>query len=595
MGIRYLNGTRLRHAIIAAAASIRKKQETLNQINVFPVPDGDTGTNMVVTMEYVVDSAQQSHSREIGVVSRELADSALMGARGNSGAILAQFFQGLSENLNDKIKVSTSEFGAAVKNAVQFAYDSMADPQEGTILTVIKDWAFKIEENSKRMPDFSDVLKDGLKSAKDSLAKTPEKLKVLAAAGVVDAGAQGFVHLLEGISHFIESGTIEMMIDREVERIETARHSVHQVTEIKFQYCTEVMIEGESLDRKSIRTAMKSMGDSLIVAGSRRRVRVHIHSNEPQKVFEKAEQFGRLSQHKIDDMKHQHDKNFGRVDTGKIALVVDSTCEIPEHYFETEPIRFVPIWVYFGDKGFVDKVTIQADEFYKKLTTDKHHPTTSQPSPADYVKVYRDLLGRYEKIICMSVDSKVSGTHQAAVNGAKLVDEKRITIIDSQTVSIGFGLIVLNAIDNLRDNFEYHAIIDNINDAIANLKFYIYIDTMTYLIRGGRVSKVRGLTAKLLKIRPVLSYTAGEIKAVGKVRSEKQGMEFIMNCLQQDLAGLSGSRFAITHTNAPQRAERFAGELRKRFNADPEYLLNTSPALGVHAGPGAIGVAVIAC
>ncbi|MBL7962069.1 DAK2 domain-containing protein, partial [bacterium] len=206
--IKYLDGIRLKRSVIAGCNFVINKKDHLNNINVFPVPDGDTGTNMASTLKTIADTVENEHEHSIEGMSCVLADSALMGARGNSGVILAQFFQGLQDGLKGSVRANTQKFSEAVSNATQSAWSAMSKPVEGTILSVIRDWAKSVEVRSKKTDDFSELFKESLNDARISLANTPKQMAVLAKAGVVDAGAEGFVTMLEGILNFIESGRI---------------------------------------------------------------------------------------------------------------------------------------------------------------------------------------------------------------------------------------------------------------------------------------------------------------------------------------------------------------------------------------------------
>ena len=246
--ISYLDGGRLKHAIIAGSKIIEKMQEKLNAINVFPVPDGDTGTNMTITMSNISQHISARSDKSISQLSSHLAEAALIGAQGNSGVILAQFFHGFAESVKGKIKLTTSAFASAVQHAKVSAYQALSDPKEGTILTVISDWANDIELNSKNTEDFVTLLRNALIKAKQSLAETPQKLSVLKKAGVVDAGAQGFVHLLEGIVHFIERGKISQPYQQL--RHPKINHSpiTTVVEKLKYRYCTECLLNAPELD-----------------------------------------------------------------------------------------------------------------------------------------------------------------------------------------------------------------------------------------------------------------------------------------------------------------------------------------------------------
>ena len=211
--IRYINGCRLKNAIVEASKLLDSKKESVNKINVFPIPDKDTGTNMSHTMNQVSAGIIISPEKSITIMSSIIADTALMEAQGCSGVILAKFFSGFSESIKDKLRLSTKTFSEAVQSAKKMAYLALSNPTEGTILTVISDWANQIESAAKQTEDFTEVLKAALQKAKKSLSETNKKLDILKKAGFVDAGAQGFVLILEGIEKFIYKGKISRYAD----------------------------------------------------------------------------------------------------------------------------------------------------------------------------------------------------------------------------------------------------------------------------------------------------------------------------------------------------------------------------------------------
>ena len=206
MAIEYIDGIRLYKSIAAGLRRVVSRQEYLNKINVFPVPDGDTGTNMAYTLTSIEEGIQNNAYSDIKKMSMAIADSALDGARGNSGAILAQFFVGFADGIKDVKKINTKEFSQAISHAKDYSYDALIKPREGTILSVIRSWSESLESLSEKSNDFSTMLSSGLINAQKALEDTPKQLEVLAKAGVLDAGAQGFVDMLSGIQEFIESG-----------------------------------------------------------------------------------------------------------------------------------------------------------------------------------------------------------------------------------------------------------------------------------------------------------------------------------------------------------------------------------------------------
>ena len=213
MKISYIDGNRLYNAFLAGGAAVISQQDYLNKINVFPVPDADTGTNLASTMRSIMEGSRLYKS--LSKTARSIADSALIGARGNSGIIFAQFIHGLSMELEDGNRTNVRDFAKTARSSLKYVYESIMEPVEGTMITVIKDWVNSLDEQSNRTTDFSSLIAETLKAARKSLADTPKKLKVLADAGVVDAGGKGFVDFLEGIWEFISRGKLKRVYNLE--------------------------------------------------------------------------------------------------------------------------------------------------------------------------------------------------------------------------------------------------------------------------------------------------------------------------------------------------------------------------------------------
>src|SRR3989338_5895383 len=284
--ITYLDGTRLYRAIVAGIRQVISKQEHLNNINVFPVPDRDTGTNMALTLNSILEITHSDHSAHIHVLLENVANSALNGARGNSGAILAQFFQGLSVGAETVEKnMTTKNFVAAIATAVNYAHKALSQHKEGTILTILRDFSDEIThrqlENNEL--DFVDLLSFGIQRAKKSLAHTTMQLKSLRKAGVVDAGAQGFVEFLKGIYVFVQTGSIRQLREDmpKMPMVSAREEMVHDIDE-RYRFCTECLINRTTkpINHDSLRETLDEMGNSLIVAGSTSKTKVHVHTND---------------------------------------------------------------------------------------------------------------------------------------------------------------------------------------------------------------------------------------------------------------------------------------------------------------------------
>ncbi|HET6486479.1 MAG TPA: DAK2 domain-containing protein, partial [Spirochaetia bacterium] len=325
--IHYLDGLRFRRAFIAGARQLIGNRDRLNAINVFPVADSDTGTNMAGTLGNVIEGIQPSRERSIGRMLGSIADLALSAARGCSGTILAQFFYGMAQEFAGTSRLSTADFGYGVRKAVLYPWEAVSDPREGTILTVLRDWGDAIHRWSDRTQDYVDLLFRARHAACRSLQATTAQLSPLQRAGVVDAGAQGLVHMLTGVTRFMANGTIREA-DRELMETPTEDVAAEVVEDPRFRYCTQFVIEGSDLDTRALRGELSGLGDSLIVAGSHTRAKVHIHSNTPARAFHTVDQHGTIVVQRIEDMSAQF--RAAHTTHKDIAIVVDSSCDMPQ-------------------------------------------------------------------------------------------------------------------------------------------------------------------------------------------------------------------------------------------------------------------------
>ena len=333
MQITYMNGKRLKLALLAGARRLGENVAFLNRINVFPVPDGDTGTNMAGTVQAMAAALSASPGASLAETARTAADSALMGAKGNSGAILAQFFQGLAEELERDVRVSTRSFADAVGKAVTRTYGALSKPREGTLLTVLKDWGHAVRRVSERTDDFLELLKTTLHDARASLERTRDMLPELKKAGVVDAGALGWIHILEGIVHYITHGRLREFRDIPPEGFAESFDESHSDSPLyesepsAFRFCTECLLEGPSLDLAVLRDRLSELGDSVVVAGSDRKAKIHVHTDAPARAFRMLEGFGTVTSQKADDMEIQRRLAAA---PPRCAVLVDSACDLPE-------------------------------------------------------------------------------------------------------------------------------------------------------------------------------------------------------------------------------------------------------------------------
>ncbi|TET43186.1 MAG: DAK2 domain-containing protein [Dehalococcoidia bacterium] len=305
------DGQTLKEMFASGTAWLEKSAPDINAINVFPVPDGDTGTNMVLTMQFALEEAKLNSDSQVSSVAKSLAHGALMGARGNSGVILSQFFRGLAKGLGGKTHFDGGDFARALAESSQMAYKGIVNPVEGTILTVLKDASKAAQGAVKNDAALVSVLEAAVKSAEDSVARTPSLLPVLRDAGVVDAGGQGLYVLLDGALQFLRGESHKIQY-RRPRLVVAATELVPRLAQRPSQletphgYCTNFVLEGKNLDSDKIEKDLKKKGQSLIVTGDDTLVRVHIHGLEPGEILKYATKLGKLHEITINNMDDQY-------------------------------------------------------------------------------------------------------------------------------------------------------------------------------------------------------------------------------------------------------------------------------------------------
>jgi uncharacterized protein len=298
-----INGNDLARSVKAGCIRLEHNRDEVDLLNVFPVPDGDTGTNMYLTLLAAAQEGEKHSPEDLGKVAKAISLGSLMGARGNSGVIMSQIFRGIARILEGKEEANALELAHAIRAGSDTAYKAVMKPVEGTILTVIREIARACENEAQAGNDILGTLLTGIKQGYLTLEKTPAMLPVLKAAGVVDAGGRGLLFFWEG---FVEGLAQEKEIALEVyqDKVSPPRsdRQSQEVPALTFLYCTEVLLKGKKIDINDVKDHLKPLGDSMLVVGDQDLVKVHIHSNHPGKVLETCLQFGSLSDIKINNM-----------------------------------------------------------------------------------------------------------------------------------------------------------------------------------------------------------------------------------------------------------------------------------------------------
>ena len=470
-----IGGQELRDMFSAATSWLEKSSADIDALNVFPVPDGDTGTNMMLTMRSTMEEAYRAPDHSASGVAHAMARGALMGARGNSGVILSQIWRGLAQGLDGKESFSAAELADALLQSASVAYNGVSNPVEGTMLTVIKDAAAKARSQvDEGADDIIAVLEATVDAAGESVANTPALLKVLKDAGVVDAGGQGVYTILEGALRYLKGETELMRLRKpqiivsELPHVAPMPASV-SVDEVPYGYCTEFLLKGEKLEPETIRKKLEKKGESLIVVGDESAVRIHIHTLTPGNIVQFATKLGTMHQVSIRNMDEQHqdflEMQKDRVPTADTAVIA----------------------VASGD-GLVD--------VFGSLGAAAVVPggQTMNPSTKDILQAVESTFS--DKVIILPNNKNIILT----ANQVQSLTEKKVMVVPTQTIPQ--GVVALLAFDYEAD---FNANAEIMEKALSSVK-------SIEITRAVRSTKVNGL--KIKRKQPI-GLLDGDLLAAG--------------------------------------------------------------------------------
>ena len=583
-------------ALTSGIHRVIDEQDFLNRINVFPVADGDTGTNLSLSLGSALPILKQAREQHLGTLLAAVADALLDGSRGNSGAIVAQFFQGMSDAAGDLSRFTTDTFGKAVTKGSEYAHDALAEPQEGTILSVIAAFADSIQSHARAQDGgrFDELIVRARERADEALADTPNQLDVLRKANVVDAGAKGFVTLVSGMAEYLLEGRVAPEPDLSLLFSDDMSFATSvEGAESAYRYCTECIVSNTDIDRRKLRESLSELGDSLVLAGTKRKAKIHIHVDDPDAVFELARTYGEVSAEKADDMHRQHVSSHN--DARRFAVITDSAADISDEDMERLDIHMVPARIQFGERGYLDKVSITTEEFYHELDTNPNHPTTSQPSPGDFRRQFQFLASHFSDVLSINVTARVSGTYQAAVSSAERVNAPgRIRVIDSRNASVGEGLLAVRAAECAQRGMSADETIEHIEALIPRTLTFGLVQDLRYAVRGGRVPGWVKTIADLLRLTPVLrTVPDGRLVTASFFVGRRLPLEEFARHVARRIRYEGPYTVAIGHAICRERADELGALLRHHLPGIGKLTITRlGTAVGVHGGPGTLIVSV---
>lgn len=446
----HINATLLKKMIIGGASLLEKNKDYVDELNVFPVPDGDTGTNMSLTVMAAAKEVQKVESDKVEDVGKALSSGALRGARGNSGVILSQLFRGFYKGVIGVEAIDTTVLANAFEKGVATAYKAVMKPKEGTILTVAREGAEKAMQLALDSNDIEFVLEETIKYSEEVLQKTPDMLPVLKQAGVVDAGGQGLLFILRGALAVLKGEEIENLIIDEAPAKKTRPQEMIDPKDIKFGYCTEFIVNINKAfnDELQFRNFLESIGDSVVVVCDDDIIKIHVHTNDPGNALQKGLEYGQLTNIKIDNMREQHES--------QLNIDEDETVQPTE----LKEVGFIAVSIGEGLK-----------EIFKGLGVDYIIEGGQTMNPST-----EDILTAVDKVHAKDVYILPNNKNiiLAADQAAKLVEGKVLHVVPSKSIPQGIAALI-----NYDENSSAVENYDNMKDCLED----VHTGQVTFAVR----------------------------------------------------------------------------------------------------------------
>lgn len=531
-----LGAKELSRCFLRAYHCLEQNKEHVNSLNVFPVPDGDTGTNMALTLRSAIRQMEQTECETVYDVAKAISNGALMGARGNSGVILSQIFRGFARGLNGKQTMDVAGFVDALRNAAETAYKAVMRPTEGTMLTVMREMAEYAEKDEDNFTSVSEFAEAVLQAGEVSLSQTPELLPILKEAGVVDAGGKGLLLLLQGALSK-EDGEFPVDFQAATRSFDAEVQAQQRVSgEITYAYCTELMIVGKNINIETLRDELSSEGDSHLVVGDEQRVKIHLHTNHPGLVLEKAGALGELTDIKIENMREQYAQITGH------SAGTDPEEETEER--EKEPYGFIAVSTGQG-----------IESIFKDLGVSRiiNGGQTMNPSTEDILQAIKGVHA--ETIFVLPNNSNIF----LASNQAAKLSKAEVVVIPTRSIPEGFtAMMYFDGEKSVKENQK------QMTEALKEVK----TAEITYAVRD------TSFFGKKIQKGSFIGIENDEIHATGKDLS-KVAMQLLDKTVTKDsslITILSGE------DTTEKDAEKMVMAVRKKYpDLDVEHARGGQP------------------
>jgi DegV family protein with EDD domain len=585
----YLTKEELKKMFLLSYQKIEEHKEEINKINVFPVPDQDTGNNVAKTLLGIKEAIENRNFKDLSEISKAALDGALTAAQGNAGVIYVGFLADFLPLL-DKNPVDAKKLALAFEKGAERARQSIQNPKEGTILDVIDAARDVFKKEVEKEKDIVNLFKLAVEKAREALLATREKMEIFRKANVVDAGGLAYLMILESYLEALEGEK------KEAKKEERPSEKVRRfVQTLSYRYEVISLIKNPRFEEKEIQEKLKNLGNSIDIVRVGEKMKIHIHTDLPDEVKKIMRETGQILSLREEDMAKEvvGEESVRKV---SIGIVTEDVADLPAKVIERYQIEIAPLIV-----NWPEGKNLLGENIYQKMREAdrlgiKAFPKTSQATPKSYLDSFQKQLQKFDKVLCLTITSKVSGCYNSACQAREMLEEEekeRVYILDSLAASSGQALLVLQAIELVQEQREISEVLEELKKIIPKIYFYAILEDPKWLEAGGRASKSQTNWIRRMKkinLHPLITIKDGLVTKGGVIfAKDMAGALFKKISKESQKSREQGKRIRVTIGQAdnPEGAEKLRKSL-KEIRAEVPFISLGSPVVCAHAGPGSL-------
>ena len=579
----YISQNELKKMLLFSSERIERDKEQINKINVFPVPDQDTGNNLSATLEGIKSNIESKGFESIAELSDSVLDGALTSAQGNTGIIYTGFLAGFFPCIAEEKEVSAEKMGIAFEKGYERARESIQDPKEGTMLDVIKAFALAIKDYSKKEKDIVKNFYFALEKANEALLDTPNKMEVLKKAGVVDAGGLGFLMILETYLDTLKEQEEDPFVIKTKQGTEIMKPK-RFIQILSNRYEVVALLDDGYCDEKQIREKLDSLGNCLDIIKIKNRTKIHIHTDMPYEVRDIIKKMGNIESLRIEDMAKEVTGQKS-VENVSIGMVIDERAGLSPKIISHYDIEVIPLRIIWEEGE-----NVAGENVCQRIKEAKEKGISSCPKiepilPEFFMESYKTQLQKFDDVLCIVSSSALSNNYDSALKGRDLLSEEEknhVHVIDSKNISAGQSILILEAIEMIAEQRKIEEIVRKIDKTIDKVNLYCIVEKNDWWNKE-----------KKSWLRKKTRYSLGEMRKGKIVHIENvKNTEFaeaifrkIEKNSKKEIENGKRIRAVIAHGDNLEEAEKLKKLLKGIKKTDISFINITDPVTSINACP----------